>query len=208
MQRYEITGMSCAACASHVEKAVAAVPGVQSVSVSLLTNSMQVQCEPGADEARLQKRICRAVEAAGYGAAPADDAAEVNLDDTETPRLKKRLIYSLCFLVPLMYLSMGHMIGLPLPPFLEGAGPGALVYGLLQLALTLPVCWINRAFFISGWKGVRTKAPGMDTLVAMGAGAALLYGVFALIMISAGLAGATRRWWCNTATTSILNPPP
>lgn len=189
MQRYEITGMSCAACASHVEKAVAAVPGVQSVSVSLLTNSMQVQCEPGADEARLQKRICRAVEAAGYGAAPADDAAEVNLDDTETPRLKKRLICSLCFLVPLMYLSMGHMIGLPLPPFLEGAGPGALVYGLLQLALTLPVCWINRAFFISGWKGVRTKAPGMDTLVAMGAGAALLYGVFALIMISAGLAG-------------------
>ncbi|WP_303917473.1 heavy metal translocating P-type ATPase [Subdoligranulum variabile] len=189
MQRYEITGMSCAACASHVEKAVAAVPGVQSVSVSLLTNSMQVQCEPGADEARLQKRICRAVEAAGYGAALADDAAEVNLDDTETPRLKKRLIFSLCFLVPLMYLSMGHMIGLPLPPFLEGAGPGALVYGLLQLALTLPVCWINRAFFISGWKGVRTKAPGMDTLVAMGAGAALLYGVFALIMISAGLAG-------------------
>ena len=189
MQRYEITGMSCAACASHVEKAVAAVPGVQSVSVSLLTNSMQVQCKPGADEARLQKRICRAVEAAGYGAALADDAAEVNLDDTETPRLKKRLIFSLCFLVPLMYLSMGHMIGLPLPPFLEGAGPGALVYGLLQLALTLPVCWINRAFFISGWKGVRTKAPGMDTLVAMGAGAALLYGVFALIMISAGLAG-------------------
>ena len=87
MQRYEITGMSCAACASHVEKAVAAVPGVQSVSVSLLTNSMKVQCEPGADEARLQKRICRAVEAAGYGAALADDAEEVNLDDTETPRL-------------------------------------------------------------------------------------------------------------------------
>ena len=153
MQRYEITGMSCAACASHVEKAVAAVPGVQSVAVSLLTNSMQVECAPDVDQVRLQKRICRAVEAAGYGAAPADDTMEGALDDTETPRLKKRLIHSLCFLVPLMYLSMGHMIGLPLPPFLEGGGPGALVYGLLQLALTLPVCWINRAFFIRGGGG-------------------------------------------------------
>ncbi len=188
MQRYEITGMSCAACASHVEKAVAAVPGVQSVAVSLLTNSMQVECAPDVDQARLQKRICRAVEAAGYGAAPADDTMEGALDDTETPRLKKRLIHSLCFLVPLMYLSMGHMIGLPLPPFLEGGGPGALVYGLLQLTLTLPVCWINRAFFISGWKGLRSRAPGMDALVSLGAGAALLYGVFALIMIGAGLA--------------------
>ena len=188
MQRYEITGMSCAACASHVEKAVAAVPGVQSVAVSLLTNSMQVECAPDVDQARLQKRVCRAVEAAGYGAAPADDTMEGALDDTETPRLKKRLIHSLCFLVPLMYLSMGHMIGLPLPPFLEGGGPGALVYGLLQLALTLPVCWINRAFFISGWKGLRSRAPGMDALVSLGAGAALLYGVFALIMIGAGLA--------------------
>ena len=187
MQRYEITGMSCAACASHLEKAVAAVPGVQSVSVSLLTNSMQVETVPGADETALQKRICRAVESAGYGAAPADDTMDGALDDTETPRLKKRLLHSLCFLVPLMYLSMGHMIGLPLPPFLEGGGPGALVYGLLQLALTLPVCWINRAFFISGWNGLRTKAPGMDALVSLGAGAALVYGVFALVMMAVGL---------------------
>ena len=187
MQRYEITGMSCAACASHLEKAVAAVPGVQSVSVSLLTNSMQVETAPGADETALQKRICRAVESAGYGAAPADDTLDGALDDTETPRLKKRLVRSLCFLVPLMYLSMGHMIGLPLPPFLEGSGPGALVYGLLQLALTLPVCWINRAFFISGWNGLRTKAPGMDALVSLGAGAALVYGVFALVMMAVGL---------------------
>lgn len=187
MQRYEITGMSCAACATHVEKAVAAVPGVQAVTVSLLTHSMQVEPAPDADEAVLQARVCRAVEAAGYGAQPAEGAAD-NLEDTETPRLKRRLAQSLCFLVPLMYLSMGHMIGLPLPAFLEGGGPGALVYGLLQLALTLPVCWINRAFFISGWKGVRTRAPGMDTLVALGAGAALAYGLFALGMIAAGLA--------------------
>lgn len=188
MQRYEITGMSCAACASHVEKAVAAVPGVQSVAVSLLTNSMQVQPAPDADAETLPRRICRAVEAAGYGAEPANDTMDAALDDTETPRLKKRLVYSLCFLVPLMYLSMGHMIGLPLPAYLMGHDSGALVYGLLQLALTLPVCWINRAFFISGWKGLRTKAPGMDTLVSLGAGAALVYGVFALIMIGAGLA--------------------
>ena len=110
------------------------------------------------------------------------------LEDTETPRLKKRLIASLCFLMPLMYVSMGHMIGLPLPPFMEGHGSGALVFGLVQLALTLPVCWINRAFFISGWKGIKTRAPGMDTLVAMGAGAALAYGVFAIVMICVGLA--------------------
>ena len=187
MQRYEITGMSCAACASHLEKAVAAVPGVQSVSVSLLTNSMQVETAPDADETALQKRICRAVESAGYGAVPADDTLDGALDDTDTPRLKKRLVHSLCFLVPLMYLSMGHMIGLPLPPFLEGGGAGALVYGLLQLALTVPVCWINRAFFISGWNGLRTKAPGMDALVSLGAGAALVYGVFALIMMAVGL---------------------
>ena len=187
MQRYEITGMSCAACASHLEKAVAAVPGVQSGAVRLLTNSMQVETAPGADETALQKRICRAVESAGYGAAPADDTLDGALDDTETPRLKKRLVHSLCFLVPLMYLSMGHMIGLPLPPFLEGGGAGALVYGLLQLALTLPVCWINRTFFISGWNGLRTKAPGMDALVSLGAGAALVYGVFALVMMAVGL---------------------
>ena len=184
MQRFEVTGMSCAACSAHVEKAVAAVPGVSSVAVSLLTNSMQVEYE--ADP--VPEDVIAAVEAAGYGAAVAEEADADALEDTETPKLRRRLILSLCFLVPLMYLSMGHMIGLPLPPFLEGDGAGAVVYGLLQLALTLPVCWINRAFFISGWKGVRSLAPGMDTLVAMGAGAALVYGVFAIIMMGAGLA--------------------
>ncbi len=188
MQRYDITGMSCAACAGHVEKAVAAVPGVASVTVSLLTNSMQVDYAPDADPDATAKRILRAVDAAGYGASPATAESEsAELADTETPRLKKRLIASLCFLVPLMYVSMGHMIGLPLPPFMEGHGSGALVFGLVQLALTLPVCWINRAFFISGWKGIKTRAPGMDTLVALGAGASLAYGLFAIVMICLGL---------------------
>ena len=188
MQRYEITGMSCAACAGHVEKAVAAVPGVASVTVSLLTNSMQVDYAPDADPDATAKRILRAVDAAGYGASLATAESEsAELADTETPRLKKRLIASLCFLVPLLYVSMGHMIGLPLPPFMEGHGSGALVFGLVQLALALPVCWINRAFFISGWKGIKTRAPGMDTLVALGAGASLAYGLFAIVMICLGL---------------------
>ena len=188
MQRYEITGMSCAACASHVEKAVSAVPGVAGVAVSLLTNSMQVDYTPDADPDTTAKRICNAVEAAGYGASLATAESEnAELEDTETPKLKKRLIASLCFLVPLMYVSMGHMIGLPLPSFMEGHGSGAMVFALVQLALTLPVCWINRAFFISGWKGIKSRAPGMDALVSMGAGAALLYGLYAIVMIGIGL---------------------
>ena len=184
MQRFEVTGMSCAACSAHVEKAVAAVPGVAGVSVSLLTNSMQVEYE--ADP--VPEDVIAAVEGAGYGAAVAEEADADALEDTETPKLKRRLLTSLCFLVPLMYLSMGHMIGLPLPPFMDDGGWDALWFGLAQLALTLPVCWINRAFFISGWKGVRSLSPGMDTLVAMGAGAALVYGVFAIFMIGGGIA--------------------
>ena len=188
MQRYDITGMSCAACAGHVEKAVAAVPGVASVTVSLLTNSMQVDYAPDADPDATAKRILRAVDAAGYGASPATAESEsAELEDTETPRLKKRLIASLCFLVPLMYISMGHMIGLPLGSVFHGGGWHAILYAGTQLALTLPVCWINRAFFISGWKGVKTRAPGMDTLVALGAGASLAYGLFAIVMICLGL---------------------
>lgn len=188
MQRYDITGMSCAACAGHVEKAVAAVPGVASVTVSLLTNSMQVDYAPDADPDATAKRILRAVDAAGYGASPATTESEsAELADTETPRLKKRLTASLCFLVPLMYVSMGHMIGLPLGSVFHGGGWHAILYAGTQLALTLPVCWINRAFFISGWKGIQTRAPGMDTLVALGAGASLAYGLFAIVMICLGL---------------------
>ena len=188
MQRYEITGMSCAACAGHVEKAVAAVPGVASVAVSLLTNSMQVDYAPDADPDATARRILRAVDAAGYGASLASAESEsAELEDTETPKLKKRLIASLCFLVPLMYVSMGHMIGLPLGSVFHGGGWHAILYAGTQLVLTLPVCWINRAFFISGWKGIKTRAPGMDTLVALGAGASLAYGVFAIVMICIGL---------------------
>ena len=180
MEQFQVTGMSCAACSAHVERAVRGVPGVTDVAVSLLTNSMQVEYGPPATA----EQIVAAVEAAGYGASPGlgDDA----LEDTETPRLKRRLIASLCFLVPLMYLTMGHMVGLPLPPFLDGH-ENAFWFALAQLVLTLPVVYINRAFFLSGVKGLVSHAPGMDALVSLGAGAAVLYGLFAMGQIAWGL---------------------
>ena len=180
MEQFQVTGMSCAACSAHVERAVRGVPGVTDVAVSLLTNSMQVEYGPPATA----EQIVAAVEAAGYGASPGlgDDA----LEDTETPRLKRRLIASLCFLVPLMYLTMGHMVGLPLPPFLDGH-ENAFWFALAQLVLTLPVVYINRAFFLSGVKGLVSRAPGMDALVSLGAGAAVLYGLFAMGQIAWGL---------------------
>ena len=130
MEQYTVTGMSCAACSAHVEKAVAAVPGVRSVSVSLLTNSMQVEY----DGAERTDAVVAAVEAAGYGAAPAG-GEELSLEDTDTPRLKRRLIASLCFLVPLMYVTMGHMVGLPLPFFSAGGTSIAIVMGAVGLLL-------------------------------------------------------------------------
>jgi len=178
MEQFQVSGMSCAACSAHVEKAVRGVPGVREVSVSLLTNSMAVDYTAPATQAA----IIAAVEAAGYGAAPGADA----LEDRGTPRLRRRLISSLCFLLPLMYLTMGHMIGLPLPPFLDGT-EYALRYALAQLLLTLPVAWINRAFFRSGVKGLLSRAPGMDALVSLGAGTAIAYGLFAMGQIAYGL---------------------
>lgn len=182
--------MSCAACSARVEKAVSALSGVEECSVSLLTNSMAV--EGGADE----KEIIAAVEAAGYGAsvkgskppAAADSETEEALADRETPVLKRRLLASLGFLLALMYISMGHtMWGWPLPGrFSEN--PMAL--GLTQLLLTAIVMVINQKFFISGFKGFLHRSPNMDTLVALGSGAAFVYSVYALYAMSAAqLAG-------------------
>lgn len=188
MQRYEITGMSCAACASHVEKAVAAVPGVASVAVSLLTNSMQVDYAPDADPDATARRILRAVDAAGYGASLASAESEsAELEDTETPKLKKRLIGQ-----PL--LPCAAYVRLDGPHDRPAAGQCVPRRRLARhpvrghsAGADPAVCWINRAFFISGWKGIKTRAPGMDTLVALGAGASLAYGVFAIVMICIGL---------------------
>ena len=188
MEQYNVTGMSCAACSARVEKAVSKVPGVTSCSVSLLTNSMGVEGTASPAD------IIAAVEEAGYGAsekgAPAAGgkqqtslaAAEDSLRDKETPKMKKRLIASLCFLIPLMYFSMGHMMwNWPVPAFFEG---NHVAMGLLQLLLTAAVMVINQKFFISGFKGLIHGAPNMDTLVALGAGASFVYSTYALFAMT------------------------
>ena len=190
MEQYNVTGMSCAACSARVEKAVSKVPGVTSCSVSLLTNSMGV--EGTADPAQ----VIAAVEEAGYGAsekgagaqegaqakASSVSAAEDSLKDRETPKMKRRLIASLCFLIPLMYFSMGHMMwDWPAPSFLEG---NHVAMGLIQLLLTTAVMVINQKFFISGFKGLIHRAPNMDTLVALGAGASYGYSLYALFAMT------------------------
>lgn len=183
MEIFTVTGMTCSACSAHVEKAVEKLPGVTKVAVSLLTNQMTVDYAPPTT----QEAVIQAVVGAGYGASPADPQdLSASLEDEESPRLKRRLIQSLCFLVPLMYVTMGHMVGLSLPGFLESM-EGSFVFALVQLVLTLPVVWINRAFFISGFRGLLSRAPGMDALVCLGAGAAVVYGIFAMVQIYLGL---------------------
>lgn len=185
MEQFNVTGMSCAACSARVEKAVSKIPGVTSCSVSLLTNSM------GVEGSASETEIIHAVEEAGYGAAkkgteqvqasPAA-AGEDALQDRETPLLKQRLYYSLGFLIVLMYLSMGHMMwNWPLPGFLA---ENHIAVGLLQLLLTIIIMVINQKFFISGFKSLMHGAPNMDTLVALGAGAAFVYSTYALFAMT------------------------
>ena len=183
MRQYNVTGMSCAACSARVEKAVGKVPGVTSCSVSLLTNSMGVEgtAEPSA--------IIAAVEAAGYGASEkgaaqsSPSADEQQLEDRETPRIRRRLIWSVGFLLVLMYFSMGHMMwGWPLPPFYDN---NHVAMGLTQLLLTVIIMVINQRFFISGYKALWHRAPNMDTLVALGATAAFGYSTYALFAMTA-----------------------
>ena len=195
MEQYTVTGMTCAACSARVEKAVSKVPGVTGCSVSLLTNSMGVEGSAAPDQ------IIAAVEAAGYGASRkgAEKASDGHagtadyedmLKDRATPVLKKRLIASLCLLIPLMYVSMGHMMwNWPLPQTLT---ENHIAVGLIQLLLTIAVMVINQRFFISGFKSLIHRAPNMDTLVAMGAGASFGYSLYALFaMTDAQLRGNT-----------------
>ena len=182
MEQYTVTGMSCAACSARVEKAVKAVPGVTSCSVSLLTNSMGVEGTASASA------IVKAVQEAGYGASPKAAAAETSsaeldaLADHETPRLKKRLTASLVFLAVLMYFSMGHMMwGWPLPHWFDG---NHVAMGLVQLLLAGIVMVINQKFFISGFKGLLHRAPNMDTLVALGSSASFLWSTYALFAMT------------------------
>ncbi len=184
MQQYNIIGMSCAACSARVEKAVSAVPGVSSCSVSLLTNSM------GVEGSAAPEAIVAAVKNAGYGAelkGAAKLATGIDpLEDRETPLLKKRLIASVGFLAVLMYFSMGHMMwGWPVPAFFE---KNYVAQGLLQLVLTGIIMVINQKFFVSGFKGLIHRSPNMDTLVALGAGASFVYSLYALFAMTAAQA--------------------
>ena len=185
MEQYNVTGMSCAACSARVEKAVNAVPGVTSCSVSLLTNSMGVEGTASA------AAIVKAVQDAGYGASPRSSSASAapdssagldTLADHETPKLKKRLIASLIFLIVLMYFSMGHMMwGWPLPHWFDG---NHVAMGLVQLLLAGIVMVINQKFFISGFKGLIHRAPNMDTLVALGSSASFVWSTYALFAMT------------------------
>ena len=184
MEHYTVTGMSCAACSARVEKAVSAVPGVTSCSVSLLTNSMGVEGSATPDA------VISAVQAAGYGASlkgaaqavPSIAEQEDALADHETPVLKRRLIASLSFLIVLMYFSMGHMMwGWPLPSFFDG---NHVAMGLIQMLLTIAVMVINQKFFINGFKSLFHGAPNMDTLVALGATASFGYSTYALFAMT------------------------
>ena len=187
MEQYIVTGMSCAACSSRVEKAVSKVPGVTSCSVSLLTNSM------GVEGTASEQDIIKAVTDAGYGASKkgegavktqssAASAGEDMLKDRETPVLKRRLIASVGFLIVLMYFSMGHMMwGWPVPGFMKD---NHVMMGLLQMLLTIAVMVINQKFFINGFKGLIHRAPNMDTLVALGSGASFAYSTYALFAMT------------------------
>ena len=180
MEQYNVTGMSCAACSARVEKAVNAVPGVTSCSVSLLTNSMGVEGTASSAE------IIQAVQKAGYGASPKGQAKQESQEDAladhETPRLKKRLLYSLGFLAVLMYFSMGHMMfGWPLPTWFHG---NHVAMGLVQLLLAGIIMVINQKFFISGFTALKNKAPNMDSLVALGSMASFVWSVYALFAMT------------------------
>lgn len=181
MKKFNVTGMSCAACSSRVEKAVSKVEGVQSCSVSLLTNSM------GVEGSASDESIITAVEKAGYGASVAGaekkQSAETDqLKDKDTPVLMHRLIASVGFLVVLMYISMGHMMwGWPLPAFFAD---NHIAMGLVQLLLCVIIMVINQKFFINGFKGLIHRSPNMDTLVALGSGASFVYSVYALFAMT------------------------
>ena len=202
-QKFNVTGMTCSACSSHVEKSVSKLTGVENVSVNLLTNSMQVEF----DENKLDTAgIIKAVEDAGYGAAVKDEHAKsgaktsgqsdsqensgLSAVEQNVKNMKKRLIVSLIFWIPLMYVSMGHMIyqwlNIPMPPFtmnfLHG-NENAITYAFTQFLLLLPILIANQKYFKNGFKTLWHRSPNMDSLIAIGAGAAILYGIFAIYRI-------------------------
>ena len=179
--KFVITGMTCAACAAHVERAAASVPGVHSASVNLMLGSLVCDCDDGtAPEA-----IIAAVQAAGYGAAP-ESAARRDLhaeQDAAVKSMGRRLLWSVVCLVPLFYLSMGHMMGLPVPMFMHTQ---PLLAAFVLLALTVPILILNRSYFTVGFSRLFKGAPNMDSLVALGAAAGLVYSLIEMGLLAAG----------------------
>ena len=189
-QTFSVTGMTCSACSAHVEKAVGRVEGVSAVSVNLLSGSMQVTYD---ENAVTEEGIIAAVTSSGYGAslprkAGARAAAPRREDAAagELRQMKSRMIWSFAFLIPLFYISMGHMMGAPLPGFLLGM-ENALAFAFTQLLLTLPIMYLNDKYYKVGFKTLFHGAPNMDSLIAVGSIAAVIYGVFAIYQIGWGL---------------------
>ena len=184
-ERFNVTGMTCASCQANVQKAVEKL-GVENVNVNLVSETMNVSY----DENKISiDDIINAVEKIGYGASPVSEKKSKSKNSelsNEEKNVKNRLIISFLFMIPLMYVSMGHMINLPLPHFLHG-NSGSVNFAFLQFLLTLPVIFVNRIFYISGFKGLINKAPNMDTLVGLGSFAALFYGIFAIFRMAYGL---------------------
>ncbi|HIW60539.1 MAG TPA: heavy metal translocating P-type ATPase [Candidatus Anaerobutyricum avicola] len=201
-ENFDVTGMTCSACSARVEKCVAKLPGTDKVTVNLLTNSMQVEYD---ETALSERQIIDAVVKAGYGASPKEvhgagnaagttaSAGAVRASDSanhimeeQLAEMKFRLLVSFGFLIPLMYVSMGHMIGLPLPYFLSGV-ENAVSFALTQLLLCIPVIFVNRKYYIKGFQTLAHLAPNMDSLIAIGSSASLVYGIFAIYRMSYGL---------------------
>lgn len=183
-EKFNVTGMTCSACSAHVEKSVGKLPGVQSVNVNLLQHTMTVAYEENEVDSGA---IIQAVKSGGYGASVANAEKEApspqNIAAEEMKEMRFRLISSFCFLVPLFYISMGHMLGAPLPGILLGE-QNSLIFGLVQLFLTLPVLYINRKFFIVGFQALWNRSPNMDSLIALGSGASVLYSSFAIFAMA------------------------
>ncbi len=188
-QKFDVTGMTCSACSAHVEKSVKALDGIKMVNVNLLRNSMEVEY----DEDKLgDAEIIKAVQSGGYGASVKGEKSSQAKSDGPTPQeeefknMKFRLIVSFVFMLPLFYISMGHMMGMPLPHFFHGV-ENSLTYAFTQLLLTLPVMYVNRKYYINGFKSLYHRAPNMDTLIAIGSAASVIYGIFAIYNIGYGL---------------------
>lgn len=185
-ERFDVTGMTCASCQANVEKAVRKL-GVDDVNVNLVSESMNVSYDK---DKISEEDIIKAVEKIGYGASPKNKKKEKNLKEknnfNEEIEVKNRLVISFLFMIPLMYVSMGHMVSLPLPKFLMGI-EGSVNFAFVQFLLALPIIFVNRIFYISGFKGLINKAPNMDTLVGLGSFAGLVYGIFAIMRMAYGL---------------------